>query len=165
MKGNGVIRRFLAVAAVSLASAAALVPAPSHAAGAVEMQVDRIVNSAIDEYNLGMESGDPEGWLKYFSDSAKRQSPLSSQTGKADFTEHYKSEFKDFKAKWVVKKMVVMARQIAVLFDWDATHKPTDTPVKIEMVAFFDMGSSGRFDSVHFVFDPAKLAKVNGASK
>src|SRR5262245_9151238 len=51
-------------------------PASAGAAGAVEMQVERIVTTAIDEYNLAMEEGSPEAWLKYFTDNVRRSSPL-----------------------------------------------------------------------------------------
>jgi SnoaL-like protein len=138
---------------------------PALAAGAVEMQVERIVDSTIAEYNQGMETGDPEGWLKYFTDNVRRQSPTSTQTGRTEFADFYRAEFKDFKAQWTAKKTVITGRSVAMLLDWDAVHKPSGTPVKIEMAAFFDMASSGRFESVVFVFDSAQLAKVTGAGR
>ncbi|MFO1350555.1 MAG: nuclear transport factor 2 family protein [Gammaproteobacteria bacterium] len=133
------------------------------AAGAVEMQVEHIVDTAINEYNQGMESGNPDGWLKYFTDNIQRQSPLSAQTGQAEFADYYRNEFSSFKAHWTSKKMIVNGRSVAVLFDWEAVHKASGTPVKIEMAAFFDMATSGRFESVSFVFDSAKLAQLTGA--
>jgi hypothetical protein len=163
-------RRFVGAACavvLALSAPAAFWLRPAQAAGAVEMQVERIVSGAINEYNQAMEAGDPEPWLKYFTDNARRQSPTSSQSGRAQFDEYYKSEFKDWKAKITPKKTVVMARTIAVLFDWEAVPRasPTDTPVKLEMAAFFDMSSSGRFDAVAYVFDPAKFGKPGGAAK
>lgn len=131
-----------------------------HAAGAVEMQVERIIDGAISEYNQGMESGDPQGWLKYFTDNVKRESPLSSQQGRAQFDEHYRSEFNSFKVQLTPKRKVVSGRSIAVLFDWEGTHRPSGAPIKVEMAAFFEVSTSGRFDSVAWVFDPTKLAKL-----
>jgi hypothetical protein len=135
------------------------------AAGAVEMQVERIVDSTIAEYNQGMGTGDPEGWLKYFTDNVRRESPTSTQTGRTEFAEYYRAEFKDFKAQWTPKKTVITGRSVAMLLDWNAVHKRSGTPVKIEMAAFFDMASSGRFESVVFVFDSAQLAKLTGAGR
>jgi ketosteroid isomerase-like protein len=129
------------------------------AAGAVEMQVEHILVEAIEEYNQAMEAGDSSGWMKYFTDNVQRRSPVSEQTGKKNFSEYFAWEFKNFQAKYVTKKIIVGGRSAAVLFVWEATHKSTSAPLKIEMVAIYEMGSSGRFDSVSFYYDSAKAGK------
>ncbi|HZP86156.1 MAG TPA: nuclear transport factor 2 family protein, partial [Burkholderiales bacterium] len=136
-----------------------------HAAGAVEMQVERIVTTAIDEYNQAMESGDPEAWLKYFTDNVRRSSPLSSQQGKAALTEYYQGEFKNFKARWNTKKTIVMGRSAAAVVDCEIAQRPGGAEAKTEMVIVFELASSGRFESVDFYFDTAKVAKVIAAAK
>ncbi len=129
------------------------------AAGAVEMQVARIVNSAIDGYNRAMETGEPGGWLKYFTDNVHRQGPRSQQQGKQAFSEYYGREFETYRARWTAKKMVVSGRSAAVLLEWEAVHKATDTPLKMEIAAFFELASSGKFEVVSFYFDTAKLGQ------
>lgn len=130
------------------------------AAGAVEMQVEHIVVQAIDEYNEAMASGDPSGWLKYFTDNVRRHTPLSDQQGKRELTDYYGWEFKNFQAKIVTKKILVSGRSAAVVFVWDAVHKPSGTPVQMEMVGIYEMGSSGRFESVSLYYDTAKTGKL-----
>jgi hypothetical protein len=130
------------------------------AAGAVEMQVEHIIVQTIDEYNQAMESNDPSGWLRYFTDNVRRHGPLSDQQGKREFADYYGWEFKNFQAKVVTKKMLVSGRSAAVLFLWDAVHKPSGTPLQIEMVGIYEMGPSGRFDSVSFYYDTAKAGKL-----
>ena len=129
------------------------------AAGAVEMQVERIISSSIEEYNQAMEAGDPDGWLKYFTDNVSRNALLSAQTGKKEFSDYYRWEFKNFQAKYVVRKMLVHERSAAVVFLWDAVHKPSGSPLLLEMVALYEMGPSGKFESVSFYYDTAKAAK------
>ena len=129
------------------------------AAGAVEMQVARIVNSAVDGYNRAMESGDADRWLKYFTDNVHRQGPLSEQDGKQAFSEYYQREFETFKARWTTRDMVISGRSGAVEFEWEAVHKASGTPMKVDMVAVFKLASSGKFESVNFYFDTAKLGQ------
>lgn len=130
------------------------------AAGAVEMQVEHIVIQTIDEYNQAMEAGDSSGWMKYFTDNVYRHSPLSDQQGKKDFADYFAWEFKNFQAKYVTKKILVSGRSAAVLFVWDAIHKPSSTALKIEMVGIYELSSSGKFDSLSFYYDTAKAGKV-----
>jgi hypothetical protein len=134
------------------------------AAGAVEMQVEHIVVQTIDEYNQAMEAGDPQPWLRYFSDNVHRHSPLSDQQGKKEFADYYAWEFKNFQARYVTKKILVSGRSAAVAFDWEGVHKPSGTPVKLEMVGIFEMASSGRFEAVSFYFDTARVAQLFAAS-
>jgi len=129
------------------------------AAGAVEMQVEHIVSLSIEEYNRAMEARDPEGWLKYFTDNVYRNSLLSVQEGKQAFAEYYRWEFKNFQAKCVPKKILVTGRSAAVVFLWDAVHQPSGTPLQLEVVAIYEMASSGKFESVSFYYDTAKAAK------
>jgi len=138
----------------------ALSPEPALAAGAVEMQVEHLVVQMIDEYNEAMEARDPQQWLRYFTDNVKRHSPLSDQQGKQEFADYYAGEFKNFQARYAVKKILVSGRSAGVAFDWEGVHKPTNTPVKVEMVAIYEMASSGRFESVSFYFDTAKVAQL-----
>ena len=130
------------------------------AAGAVEMQVEHILVQAIDEYNQAMEASDSAGWMKYFTDNVQRHSPLSDQVGKKDFTEYFAWEFKNFQAKYITKKVLVSGRSAAVVFVWDAIHKSSGTPLKIEMVGIYELSSSGRFDSISFYYDTAKAGKL-----
>jgi hypothetical protein len=133
-------------------------------AGAVEMQVEHIVVQTIEEYNQAMEAGDPEPWLRYFSDTVRRHSPLSDQQGKKDVAEYYAWEFKNFQAKYVTKKVLVSGRSAAVVFDWEGVQKPLGAPIRLEMVGIYEMGPSGRFDAVSFYFDTAKVAQIFSAT-
>ena len=130
------------------------------AAGAVEMQVEHIVVQTIDEYNQAMEASDPAGWLRYFTDNVRRHGPLSDQQGKKELADYYEWEFKTFQAKCVTKKILVSGRSAAVVFVWDAVHKPSGTPLQVEMVGIYELGSSGRFESVSFYYDTAKAGKL-----
>lgn len=123
------------------------------------MQVERIVVLAIGEYNDAMVAGDPGGWLKYFTDTVRRQGPQSAQQGKQAFSDYYRTEFDNFRARWTTKKMIISGRSAAVEFEWDAVHKSTDTPLKLNMVAVFELAPNGKFDSVNFYFDTAKLGQ------
>ena len=134
------------------------------AAGAVEMQVEHIVVQTIDEYNQAMEAGDPQPWLRYFTDNVRRHSPLADQQGKQEVGDYYAWEFQNFRAKYVTKKILVSGRSAAVVFDWEGVHKASGTPVKVEMVGVYEMASSGRFDSVSFYFDTAKVAQLFSAN-
>jgi len=133
-------------------------PASARAAGAVEMQVERIVTTAIDEYNLAMEEGSPEGWLKYFTDNVRRGSPLGSQQGRAALNEYYAGEFKGFKMRWNVKKTIVMGRSAVALVECESARRAGDGQARADMAIVFELASSGRFESLDFYFDPAKLA-------
>ncbi len=151
--------RFVAVV-VSVLCLLSLQTRPALAAGAVEMQVEHIVVQAIDEYNQSMEANDPQAWLRYFTDNARRHGPLSDQQGKKQLADYYAWEFKTFQAKWVTKRILVSGRSAAVVFMWDAVHKPSGAPVQIEMVGICEMGPSGRFESVSFYYDTAKALKL-----
>jgi ketosteroid isomerase-like protein len=137
-----------------------LLQAPrTFAAGAVEMQVEHILVQTIDEYNLAMEANDSAAWMKYFADNVSRRSPMGDHQGKKNFADYYAWEFKNFQAKYVTKKIIVSGRSAAIVFEWDAVHKASGTPVKIEMVAIYELASSGKFDSVSFYYDTAKAGK------
>jgi len=131
------------------------------AAGAVEMQVARIVNAAVDGYNRAMETGESGKWLKYFTDNVMRHGPQSAQDGKEAFSEYYLREFDTFQAKWATKHMVISGRSGAVEFEWEAVHKASGTPLKVNMVAIFELASSGKFESVKFYFDTAELGQYS----
>ncbi len=135
----------------------------AHAAGAVEMQVERIVVLAISEYNDAMEAGDPAAWLKYFTEGVRRRAPQSEQTGKEAFDQYYRREFESFRAKWITSRMIISGRSAAVEFEWDAVHKASNAPVKVNMAAVFQLAPNGKFESVNFYFDSAKLAQYNMA--
>jgi len=128
------------------------------AAGAVAMQVERIVKLAIMGYNSAMRSGDESQWLKYFTDNVKRQAPTGSQSGLKEFTDYYNWEFENFTASLTTKQMIISGPVGAVEFEWDAVHKASGKQVKIDMIAVFELASSGKFESVRFYFDPASHA-------
>jgi hypothetical protein len=151
------IRRNFAGAILILSS---MFSSAAFAAGAVEMQVESIIRQAMEEYNQSMENNDPAAWIKYFSDNVSRTTPVSSQSGKKDFSDYMTGEYKTFKARFDVKKMIVGGRSAAVVFTWDATHRKSGDSVRIDMVGVYEMGSSGRFDSVVYYFDPAKAGKL-----
>ena len=151
------MRRFALLTSILCLSLLAPV---AHATGDVEMQVEHLLVQAIDEYNQGMEANDLAGWVKYFTDNVRRHSPVSDQQGKQEFTDYYAWEFKNFKAKFVTKKIVVKGRNATMVFVWDAVPKPTGTPLQIEMVGVFELATSGRIESVSFFYDTAKTAKV-----
>ncbi len=151
----------IASTCVSLLCVATFQLRTANAAGAVEMQVERIVVLAISEYNDAMAAGDPAGWLKYFTDTVRRTGPQSSQQGKQAFSDYYRTEFDGYRARWNTKKMIISGRSAAVEFEWDAVQKPGDTPVRLNMVAVFELAPNGKFDSVNFYFDPAKLGPAS----
>ena len=128
------------------------------AAGAVAMQVERIVKLAIMGYNSAMRSGDESQWLKYFTDNVKRQAPTGSQSGLKEFTDYYNWEFENFTASLATRQMIISGPVGAVEFEWDAVHKASGKQVKIDMIAVFELASSGKFESVRFYFDPASHA-------
>lgn len=134
-------------------------PRGATAAGAVEMQVDRIVKIAIVEYNSAMREGDPARWVKYFTDNVKLHRPQSSLEGLQAFADYYAWEFRNFEAKWDVRRMMISGRSAAVEYTWDAVHKPSGTPVKLDVVVILEMASSGKFESADFYFDPAGSAE------
>lgn len=132
---------------------------PAFAAGAVEMQVERIVVTAVNEYNSAMQAGDPADWLKYFTDNVRRKDPLSAQQGKQEFADYYAREFKSIQAQWVTKKMIISGRSAAVEFEWNGVHKASGMSVKADVVAILEMASSGKFESIIYYFDTAKIGQ------
>ena len=157
-------RRTLAV--LICASSCLLFSAPGNAlaAGAVEMQVERIVVQAIKEYNDAMAEGAPAGWVKYFTENVQRRAPQSEQSGKEAFDAYYRAEFEAFQAKWTTSRMIIAGRSAAVEFEWDALHKASNTPVKLHMVAVMQLAPNGKFDSVNFYYDNSVLAKLQPAT-
>jgi predicted SnoaL-like aldol condensation-catalyzing enzyme len=137
---------------------------PALAAGAVEMQVERIVSLSIEEYNQAMEAGDPEGWFKYFTDNVRRDGPSSAQEGKQAFADYYRWEFQNFQARCVTKKILVSGRSAAVVFVWEAIHRPSGTPLKLDMVGVYELASSGKFESVAFYYDTTKVKQLLASS-
>jgi len=153
-------------ALAGLACAAALFQAPTlsgeanaHAAGAVEMQVERIVVQAIGEYNDAMAAGAPAGWLKYFTENVRRRAPQSEQAGKEAFDAYYRAEFEAFQAKWTTSKVIIAGRSAAVEFEWEAVHKASNTPFKLNMAAVFQLAPNGKFETVNFYYDSSALGQ------
>jgi ketosteroid isomerase-like protein len=138
---------------------------PAAAAGAVAMQVERIIKIAIMEYNSAMRDGDAARWTKYFTDNVKRNAPQASQEGMKAFSEYYAWEFANFDATWTTKRMIISGPVGAVELEWDAVHKASGSPVKVNMVAIFELASSGKFQSVDFYFDSAELGDYLVAAK
>ena len=126
------------------------------AAGAVAMQVERIVKIAIMEYNGAMRAGDPSRWIKYFTNDVKRTAPQTMQEGMQAFTDYYAWEFENFEATWATKRMIISGSVGAVEFEWDAVHKASGTPVRIDMVAVVELASSGKFQSINFYYGTAQ---------
>jgi len=137
-----------------------LVAPMARATGDVEMMVEHLLVQAIDEYNQSMESTDPAGWVRYFTDNVRRHSPLSDQEGKKDFTDYYAWEFKNFKAKFVTKKIVVRGRSASMVLVWEAVRRPDGAPLQVDMVGVFEMATSGRIESMSLYYDTAKTAKL-----
>ncbi len=137
---------------------------PAVAAGAVAMQVERIIKIAIMEYNSAMRDGDAARWTKYFTDNVKRNAPQASQEGMKAFSDYYAWEFGNFDAAWTTKRMIISGPVGAVELEWDAVHKASGNPVKVNMVAIFELASSGKFQSVDFYFDSAGLGDYLAAS-
>ncbi len=130
---------------------------PAIAAGAVAMQVDRIIKIAIMEYNSAMRTGDSARWAKYFTDNVKRTTPQASQEGMQAFADYYAWEFKNFEATWTTKRMIVSGSVGAVEFEWEGVHKASGTPVKVNMVAILELASSGKFQSIDLYYDSAAM--------
>ena len=153
--------RFLAATALILGALLLIAPyqmRTATGAGAVAMQVERIVKIAIMEYNSAMRAEDPARWLKYFTDNVERHSPQSTQQGMQAFADYYAWEFENFEATWATKKMIISGSVGAVEFEWDAVHKPSGTPVKVDMVAVVELASSGKFLSINFYYGTAEHA-------
>ena len=70
-----------------------------------------------------MEEGNPEAWLKYFTQNVRRDSPLGSQQGRAAFDDYYQGEFKEIKARWNVKRTIVMGRSAVALVACEAASR------------------------------------------
>ena len=161
MKTTAQMSKFVAaVLLVGLLAAATMQMRSAMAAGAVAMQVERIVKLAIMGYNSAMRSGDESQWLKYFTDNVKRQAPTGSQDGIKEFTDYYNWEFENFNASLTTKQMIISGPVGAVEFEWDAVHKASGKQVKIDMIAVFELASSGKFESLRFYFDPANHAEL-----
>ncbi|MGD8788679.1 MAG: nuclear transport factor 2 family protein, partial [Burkholderiales bacterium] len=119
MKATGQMSKFVtAVLLVGLLAAASMQMRSAMAAGAVAMQVERIVKLAIMGYNSAMRSGDESKWLKYFTDNVNRRSPTGSQSGMEAFTNYYNWEFANFDASMTTKRMIISGPVGAVEFEW-----------------------------------------------
>src|SRR5690606_17431183 len=105
-----------------------------------------------------------EGWLKYFTENVRRSAPQSEQAGKEAFDAYYRAEFGAFQAKWTTSRMIIAGRSAAVEFEWEALHKASNTPVKLNMVAVMQLAPNGKFDSVNFYYDNSVLAKLQPAT-
>ncbi len=157
------LKNFLIGACAFLLGALLFIAPPqlrsANAAGAVAMQVERIVKLAIMEYNSAMRAGDPARWTKYFDDSVKRNSPTTHQERIVAFGDYYAWEFENFEATWTTSRMIISGPVGAVEFEWDAVHKPSGTAVKLSMVAVFELASSGKFQSINFYSGSAEHAE------
>ena len=153
-------RRLFAAAAM-----AAALSGDALAAGSVEMQVEHLVKQAMAEYNTAMEANDSAAFLKYFASNAKRESPLSAQSGRDELGRYLEAEFKKFKASLQVKKMFVRGSSSAIVFTWDAVDRQTGDALKIDMLGVFEVGSSGQFSSAAYYFDSAKAQPLAGLGK
>ncbi len=153
-------RTFGLTAAAVLTSMAAT---PASAAGSVAMQVEHLIRQAMAEYNSAMEESDSAAFLKYFSSSAKYESPVFRYAGRAELARHLEAEFKTYKARYQVNKMFMQDSSAAIVMTWEAEDRKSGDTIRIDMVGLFEVGSSGQFSSAVFYFDSAKaqaLAKL-----
>ncbi len=152
-------RMFAAVAMAAALSGDVL------AAGSVEMQVEHLVKQAMAEYNTAMEANDSASFVKYFASNAKRETPLSIQSGRDELGNYFEAEFKKYKATRQVKKLFVRGSSAAIVFTWDAVDRQTGDALKIDMVGLYEVGSSGQFSSAVYYFDSAKAQPLAGLGK
>jgi hypothetical protein len=124
----------------------------ARSAGSVAMQVEHLVKQAVAEYNTAMEAGDSSSFVKYFASNATRETPLSKQSGRADLARYFKA----YKASYQVKKMFVQDSSAAIVLTWDAVDRKSGDSLRIDMVALFEVGSSGQFSSATYYFDSAQ---------
>lgn len=150
------MRRAAMLWTVAMVVVAALPWRSAQAAGSVAMQVEHLVKQAVAEYNTAMEAGDSSSFVKYFASNATRETPFSKQSGRADLTRYFEAEFKAYKASYQVKKMFVQDSSAAIVLTWDAVDRKTGDALKVDMVALFEVGSSGQFSSATYYFDSAK---------
>ncbi len=135
------------------------------AAGSVEMQVEHLVKQAMAEYNTAMEANDSANFLKYFASNARRETPLSVQSGRDELSKYFEAEFKKYKATYQVKKIFVRGSSAAIVFTWDAVDRQSGDALKIDMVGLYEVGSSGQFSSAAYYFDSAKAQALAGLGK
>lgn len=137
----------------------------ARAAGSVAMQVEHLVKQAVAEYNTAMEAGDSSSFVKYFASNATRETPLSKQSGRADLARYFEAEFKAYKASYQVKRMFVQDSSAAIVLTWDAVDRKSGDSLRIDMVALFEVGSSGQFSSATYYFDSAKARPLADLGK
>ena len=141
------------LAALLLAS---MLAPSSFAAGSVAMQVEHLVKQAMAEYNSAMEEGDSAAFVKYFAANAKYESPLFRYSGRTELARHFDAEFKAYKARYQVTKMLVQENWAAIVMTWEGVDRKSGDEIKIDMVGLFEVGSSGQFSSAVLYFDSAK---------
>ena len=129
------------------------------------MQVEHLIRQAMAEYNSAMEEGDSAAFVKYFSSSAKFESPLFNLNGRADLTRHFAAEFKTYDARYRVKKMFVQDNQAAIVMTWEATDRKSGDSLKLDLMALFEVGSSGQFSSATYYYDPAQAKGLENLGK
>jgi len=144
---------------------AALYAPASFAAGAVAMQIEHLVRQAVAEYNSAMEGTDSGAFVKYFASNAKYESPLFSYAGRDQLAKHVDAEFKTYKARYQVNKMIVQDNAAALVMTWNAVDRSSGEEIKLDMVGLFEVGSSGQFSSAVFYYDTAKAKALAGLAK
>lgn len=162
--GRGV-RNVAAGWMVAAGVAASLFSTACLAAGAVAMQIESLVRQAMAEYNSAMEEGDSAAFVKYFSSSAKLESPLFNLSGRADLARHFAAEFKAYDARYRVKKMFVQDNQAAIVMTWEAVDRTSGDALKLDMMGLFEVGSSGQFSAVTYYYDPAQAKGLGNLGK
>ncbi len=144
---------------------AALATPSAFAAGAVAMQVEHLVKQSIAEYNTAMEEGDSAAYVKYFASNAKFESPLFRYSGRSDLARHFEAEFKTYKARFQVTRMLVQENWAAIVMTWEATDRKSGDEIKLDMVGVFEVGASGQFSSATLYFDSAKAKTLANLGK
>lgn len=117
------------------------------------------------EYNSAMEEGDSAAFVKYFSSSAKFESPLFNLNGRPDLARHFAAEFKTYDARYRVKKMFVQDNQAAIVMTWEATDRKSGDSLKLDLMALFEVGSSGQFSSATYYYDSAQAKGLENLGK
>jgi hypothetical protein len=151
--------RFKLIGAALVLSVNGIMIQSASAAGSVAMQAESLMKLAPQAYNMGMRNGDPAKWNQYFESKVRRTAPGIVIDGEAALQAYNQWEFDTFKAKWVTKRITVHDLVGAMEYEWSATHKPSGDKIKIDGVAMFELGMSGKVKNIDFYFDSAGVDK------
>ena len=131
---------------------------PTFSAGSLEMQVEKMVKTALKSYNKSMKEKSPQDWLKYFTEDVMLKAPKTNLSGITKLTEYYTDHFQNYNAKYEVQKIIVKGRSAAAELIWSGSDRNNQKDIEVEMVILFELSPSGKFDSVSLYFDTSKLS-------